>query len=229
MTRRPLSLNARAWLSLAALAVVMSLLLFVPARTVRYWQAWVYLSIFFGAAAATTLYLLRMDRALLERRMKAGPTAEKRATQRFVMLLTSLGFVALLVVPALDHRFGWSAVPLYGVLAGDVLVAVGFYVIVRVYRANTFASATIEVAEGQKVISTGPYAVVRHPMYAGVALYLLGTPLALGSYWGLIPLAAVLPFLIWRLVDEEWLLAQDLPGYTEYQQRVRHRLVPGVW
>lgn len=229
MTRRPLSLEARAWLSLAALAVVMSLLLFVPAGTVRYWQAWVYLSIFFGAATATTLYLLRTDRALLERRMKAGPTAEKRATQRFVMLFTSLGFVALLVVPALDHRFGWSKVPLYGVLAGDVLVAVGFYVIVLVYRANTFASATIEVAEGQKVISTGPYAVVRHPMYAGASLYLLGTPLALGSCWGLIPLAAVLPFLIWRLVDEERLLAQDLPGYTEYQQRVRCRLVPGIW
>ena len=222
-------LEARAFLALGGLAAVMGLLLFVPAGTIHYWQAWVYLSIFFGAATATTLYLLRRDRALLERRMSGGPTAEKRPTQRFVMLCTSLGFVALLVVPGLDHRFGWSRVPLYVIVTGDVLVAVGFYLIVLVYRENTFASATIQVAEGQKVVSTGPYAVVRHPMYASATLYLLGTPLALGSYWGLIPLAVTLPFLVWRLFDEEKLLAESLPGYTDYQQKIPHRLVPRIW
>jgi len=221
--------SVRAWFALAILAAVMGLLLFVPAGTVHYWQAWVYLSIFLGASALTTLYLLRRDPALLERRMRGGPTAEKRPAQRLIMLATSLGFIALLVVSALDDRFGWSAVPLGVVVAGDVLVAIGFGLIVRVYRENTFSSATIEVAENQTVISTGPYAIVRHPMYASGALYLFGTPLALGSYWALVPIAAMMPFLIWRLLDEERLLAKDLAGYIEYQKRVRYRLVPFVW
>jgi protein-S-isoprenylcysteine O-methyltransferase Ste14 len=161
--------------------------------------------------------------------MRSGPTAEKRPTQKFIMLATIIGFIALLIVPSLDHRFGWSAVPIGGVLLGDVLVLVGFYFMYLVYRENTFASATIQVVEGQRVISTGPYAVVRHPMYAGGALYLLGTPLALGSYLGLLALGATLPFLIWRLLDEERFLAKNLPSYTEYQKRVRHRLVPFLW
>jgi len=203
--------------------------LFVPAGTVHYWQAWVYLSIFVGASALTTLYLLRWNPALLERRMRGGPTAEKRPTQRLIMLATSIGFIALLVVSALDHHLGWSTVPLVVVVAGDVLVAIGFGLIVRVYRENAFSSATIEVAENQTVVSTGPYAIVRHPMYASGSLYLFGTPLALDSYWGLVPIAAMLPFLIWRLLDEERLLGEDLAGYTEYQKRVRHRLVPFVW
>jgi protein-S-isoprenylcysteine O-methyltransferase Ste14 len=222
-------LNARAWLALAVLAAALGLLLFGAAGTMRYWQAWVYLSLFLGASLLTTLYLMRKDPALLERRMRGGPFAEKEATQRRIMAFTSLGFIALLVVPALDRRFGWSSVPVYGVVAGDVLVAVGLYLVFLVYRANTFASATIEVAVEQKVITTGPYAFVRHPMYASASLYTFGTPLALGSYWGFLALAAMMPFLIWRLVDEEKVLARDLPGYTEYQQRVRHRLVPLIW
>jgi protein-S-isoprenylcysteine O-methyltransferase Ste14 len=223
------SLESRAWLALAVLAAVMALLLFVPAGTVRYWQAWVYLAVFIGTSGLTTLYLLRRDRALLERRMHGGPTGEKRPAQKLIMWGTSVGFGALLVVPALDHRFGWSAVPLGVVLAGDVLVLVGFALIARVYRENTFTSATIEIAANQRVVSTGPYAVVRHPMYASGFLYLAGTPLALGSYWGLVALAAMAPFLIWRLFDEERMLAENLPGYADYQQRVRHRLVPFVW
>jgi protein-S-isoprenylcysteine O-methyltransferase Ste14 len=223
------SLGARAWFALAVLAIVMSLLLFVRAGTVRYWQAWVYLSMFVGASALTTLYLMRRDRALLERRLRGGPTVEKRPIQKFIMLCTSIGFLALLVVPAFDHRFGWSTVPLAGVVAGDVLVATGFYLISLVHRANTFTSATIAVAENQAVISTGPYAIVRHPMYASASLYLLGTPLALGSYWGMAPIAAMMPFLIWRLFDEERFLTRNLPGYTEYQKRVRYSLVPFVW
>jgi len=207
----------------------MGLLLFVPARTVHYWQAWVYLSTFTSASVLTTLYLIRKDPALLERRMSGGPMAEKEPAQKFIMLCTSIGFIALLVVPALDRRFGWSTVPVGGVIAGDVLVAIGFYLISMVYRENTFTSATIEIAENQRVISTGPYAVVRHPMYASGSLYLLGTPLALGSYWGFLPIAAMLPFLIWRLIDEERFLVRNLPGYSEYQKRIRYRLVPFVW
>lgn len=223
------SLKARAWFALAALAAVMALLLFGVAGTIRYWQAWVYLSIYFAAAFLTTLYLVKHDPALLERRMRGGPTAEKERTQKVIMLFASAGFVAFLVVSALDHRFGWSDVPLYWVVAGDVLVGVGFYFIFLVYRANSFTAATIQVTADQKVVSTGPYAIVRHPMYASASLYLIGTPLALGSYWGLLALPAMLPFLIWRLIDEERLLARDLPGYTEYQQKVPRRLVPGIW
>jgi protein-S-isoprenylcysteine O-methyltransferase Ste14 len=223
------TLKVRAWLSLAALAAVMGLLLFGSAGTLRYWQAWVYLLLFFGLSGAITLDLIRRDQALLERRMKGGPTAERRPLQRLIMLGASLGFISLLVLPALDFRFHWSAVPVGGLVLGDGLFVLGFGFIGRVYRENTFTSATIEIAEGQQVIATGPYAVVRHPMYASTLLYLLGTPLALGSWWGLLGLAFIVPFLLWRLLDEERLLARELPGYTDYQARVRYRLVPLLW
>jgi protein-S-isoprenylcysteine O-methyltransferase Ste14 len=223
------SLAVRASFSLAVLAAVMGLLLFVPAGTFAYWPAWIYLGIFFSASALITVYLLRQDPALLERRMRGGPIAEKRPVERVIMAFTSLGFIALLVVPALDHRFDWSDVPVWLIAVGDVFVVVGFYFIGLVYNENTFTSATIEVAPGQTVISTGPYAVVRHPMYASALLYLLGTPAALGSYWGFAALAGMLPFLLWRLFDEERFLAQNLPGYTEYQNKIRYRLVPGIW
>jgi len=223
------SLALRAWFALAVLAAVMGLLLFMAAGTMSYWQAWVYLGIFFGASALTTAFLIRRDPALLERRIRGGPTAEKRPVERLIMVFTSIGFIALLVVPALDHRFRWSGVPVWVVIAGDVLVVIGFYFIFLVYRENTFTSATIEVAPGQTVISTGPYAIVRHPMYASALLYLVGTTLALGSYWGMVPLMATMPFLIWRLFDEEKFLAESLPGYVEYRKKVRHRLVPGIW
>ena len=145
------------------------------------------------------------------------------------MVWTSLGFIALLVVPALDRRFGWSAVPVFVTLAGNALVMIGFCFIFLVYKENTFASATVQVVADQKVISTGPYAIVRHPMYASGLLMLLGMPLGLGSYWGLIPLAGMLPFLIWRLADEERFLEENLPGYADYQKKVPYRLVPGIW
>jgi len=223
------SLSARAFRRLAALAFALGLLLFLPARTLDYWQAWLYLLIFTGSSLLLTLYLMKKDPALLRRRMSGGPTAEREPTQKLIMLFASIGFIALLVVPALDHRFGWSQVPIYAALAGDILVATGFYGIFLVYRENTFTSATIELAQDHRVISTGPYAIVRHPMYASGSLFLLGTPLALGSYWGLAPFAATMPFLIWRLVDEERFLAQRLPGYADYQKQVPYRLIPRIW
>jgi protein-S-isoprenylcysteine O-methyltransferase Ste14 len=223
------TLKVKAWLGLIFLAIAMGLLLFVPAGTTRYWQAWAYLAVFFGASLLTTLYLMKKDAALLKRRLRGGPTAEREKMQRVIMFFASVGFIAILIVPALDHRFGWSAVPSYTVIVGDFLVGIGFYAIFLVYKENTFTSATIEVAEDQKVISTGPYAFVRHPMYAGGLLYLLGTPLALGSYWGFLALAAMTPFLIWRLLDEERFLSKNLPGYTEYCAQVRWRLIPGLF
>src|SRR5262247_4790755 len=170
---RSMTLNGRAWLALAVVASVMCALLFGTAGTLRYWQAWIYVAIFLGASVLTTLYLMKKDPALLARRMRGGPMFEREGTQRIIMVFTSVGFIALLVVPALDRRFGWSNVPVWAVVVGDVLVAVGFYFILLVYRENTFTAATIEVAAGQKVITTGPYAVVRHPMYASGSLYML--------------------------------------------------------
>ena len=223
------TLPAKTFVSLAALAVVMGLLLFVPAGTIKYRQAWAYLVIFIGASLLTSVYLIRKDPALLERRMRGGPAAEKETTQKVIMFFASLGWIALLIVPSLDYRFGWSLVPLPVEIAGHVLVVLGLYFIFIVYRENSFASATIGVAENQTVISTGPYALVRHPLYASALLYLIGTPLALGSYWGFLPLVLMTPVLIWRLLDEERFLAKNLPGYTEYQKKVLYRLVPHVW
>ncbi|HSY13147.1 MAG TPA: isoprenylcysteine carboxylmethyltransferase family protein [Verrucomicrobiae bacterium] len=223
------NLYAKTMLSLIAVVAVMALLLFIPAGKIRYWQAWVYLAIYIGVSLLFSTYLFRNDPALLERRIKGGPTAEKRTTQKIAMLFASLGFVALLVVPALNYRFAGSSVPLAVELAADVLVLVGFYLVFLVFRENTFASSTIGVFENQKVISTGPYALVRHPMYASAMLYVIGTPIALGSYWGLLALALMVPAIVWRLLDEEKLLGLNLPGYTEYQRKVRYRLLPGVW
>jgi protein-S-isoprenylcysteine O-methyltransferase Ste14 len=226
---QPRSLNSRAWSSLAVLAAVMALLLFITAGTVHYWQAWVYVAVFVAASGLTTLFLSRRDPALLERRMRAGPGAEVRPAQRVIMLAASVCYAGLFILSALDRRYGWTQVPASVALFSDLLVALGFYLIARVYRENTFTSATVEVAADQRVVSTGPYAIVRHPMYASALLYLGGTPTALGSYWGLAAFVAMLPFLIWRLVDEEKMLADRLPDYREYQRRVRHRLIPGIW
>jgi protein-S-isoprenylcysteine O-methyltransferase Ste14 len=196
-------LKARAWVGLFLTAVAMGFLVFVAAGTVRYWEAWVWLALFLGISAVMTVYLMRRDPALLERRLSGGPVAEKRMVQRIVMTLASAGYVGLLVVPGLDHRYGWSHAPLAVVIAGDLLTLAGLSMTFRVYRENTFASATIQVTSGQRVISTGPYAIVRHPMYASGLVYLVGMALALGSYWGLLVLAAMAPALVWRLLDEE--------------------------
>jgi protein-S-isoprenylcysteine O-methyltransferase Ste14 len=226
------SLAVKALLSVLLLAVVMGGVIFFAAGhwTIGdYWQAWFYLIVFTLVTLVTTIYLIRNDSELLKRRMRGGLTAEKRASQRVIMFFTSLAFAGLVLVPALDRRFGWSSVPFYGVIAGDALVVIGFYFIFLVYKENTYASATIEVAANQKVIDSGPYSLVRHPMYASALVYLLGTPIALGSYWGLLPFLAVIPFLIWRLMDEEKMLVKELEGYRQYRERVRYRLVPGLW
>jgi protein-S-isoprenylcysteine O-methyltransferase Ste14 len=222
-------LNAKAWLGAVALAVAMGLALFVPAGTVRYWQGWVFLAVFFGASSLGMVYLMNHDPALLRRRLRGGPLAETERSQQIIMVFASLGFVGLLVVPGVDHRFGWSNVPPHLVALGNILIAVGFYGVYRVFRENTFTAPTIEVAADQRVVSTGPYAVVRHPMYIASLLYLVGMPLALGSYWGLVVFVLMLLIILWRLLDEERVLAGRLPGYTAYMRRVRWRLVPGVF
>ncbi|HLW63890.1 MAG TPA: isoprenylcysteine carboxylmethyltransferase family protein [Gemmataceae bacterium] len=221
--------SLKPFLAVGLMTAIMGLVLFLAAGTVRYWQGWVYLAVYFGAASLITLYVMIKDPALLQRRMKGGPAAEKQTRQKIIMLFASAAFIGILLVPALDHRFSWSNVPPGLEIAGDVLTALGFFITFLVFRANTFAAATVEIAQDQRVISTGPYAILRHPMYAGGLLIFIGAPLALGSYWGLLAFLVALPALIWRLLDEEQLLARDLPGYVEYMQRVRYRLIPHVW
>lgn len=223
------SLHKKAFGGLAILLLVMASLVFAAAGTLRYWQAWTFLAVYFAASLAISLYLIRKDPALLARRMSGGPFAEKEPVQRLIMSGTSLGFIGLLVLPAVDHRLGWSDLPGWAVIAGDVIMLLGWLGIFFVFRENSFASATIESAADQRVISTGPYARVRHPMYAAALVMLLGMPLALGSSWGVLLVLALVPLLIWRLVDEERFLVNHLPGYREYQGRVRYRLLPLIW
>jgi protein-S-isoprenylcysteine O-methyltransferase Ste14 len=222
-------LHKKAFGGLLILFLAMASLLFIPAWTLDYWQAWAFLAVYFAWSFAITLYLMKKDPKLLQRRMSGGPWAEKEPVQKIIMSVASLGFIGLLVVPALDHRFAWSSMPPYLALAGDGLVVLGWLAVYFVFRENTFSSATIELAPDQEVISTGPYALVRHPMYAGGLVMLLGIPIALGSWWGVLIVIAITPALIWRLSDEEKFLARNLPGYVEYQNKVRYRLIPMVW
>jgi protein-S-isoprenylcysteine O-methyltransferase Ste14 len=223
------SLNRKAFRGLLILFLVMAVLLFVLAGTLDYWQAWLFLIVYFAASLAITLYLMKHDPQLLARRMSGGPTAEKEPAQKIIMWFASLGFIGLLAIPALDHRFGWSHMRPAVAVAGDALMAAGWLAIYFVFKENTFTSATIELAPDQKVISTGPYALVRHPMYGGALFMLLGIPIALGSWWGVLVLVAIMPALVWRLLDEQRFLAKNLPGYIAYQNTVRFRLIPLVW
>ena len=215
--------------SLVLLIVVMAILIFVPAGTLDYWQAWLFLACYFAASLVVSLWLVRNDPALLERRMRGGPFAEGERNQKIIMAITSLGFLALLIVPGLDHRFRWSHMRWPVALLGDALLLAGWLGILAVFRANTYAAATVQVAAGQTVISTGPYAVVRHPMYAAALVMLLGIPIALASWWGALVVVALVPVLAWRLVDEERVLVRDLDGYAAYRHKVPWRLIPNVW
>lgn len=219
----------RAAVSLVVLILVMAAAIIVPAGTIGYWQAWLFLAAYTLASIAITADLARRDPALLERRMRGGPTAEKEPAQRAIMAITSLGFFALLIVPGLDHRFGWSRMTGAMALMGDLLMLLGWIGIWFVFRANSFAAATIQVMQDQRVVSTGPYSIVRHPMYAAALPMLAGIPIALGSWWGLAAVAAILPALMWRIVNEEQVLLRDLAGYADYRRKVRYRLIPGAW
>lgn len=203
--------------------------LFVPAGTVDYWQAWVFIAVFLTATMVPSAYLAVRNPAALARRMKAGPTAETRPAQRIIMSATVLLVIAALVVSALDHRFGWSSVPLWLIIAGDVLVVGGLVLSQLVVVQNSYAAATITVEADQPLVSTGLYGVVRHPMYLGALIMMVGMPPALDSLWGLAVVAVALPVLAARILDEEKMLRQELPGYPEYASRVRKRLMPGVW
>ena len=213
----------------AFLMLILAIALFLPAGSLRFWQAWVYLAVFAGCTILITVYLLNNDRELLAGRIQAGPVAETQRTQQIIQSLASLFFLSLFIVPGLDFRFGWSNVPPVVSLMSDGLAALGFYFIFLVFRENSYTRATIEVSAGQEVISTGPYALVRHPMYAGAMLLILFTPVALGSWVGIPFSILLIMVIVARLLDEERFLKANLSGYQEYCQKVRYRLVPLIW
>jgi protein-S-isoprenylcysteine O-methyltransferase Ste14 len=209
--------------------VAIGLLVFVPAGTVNYWQAWTFLAVFACAAWIPSVYLQATNPVALQGRMRSGPIAEGRTVQKVVMIGLYGSLAAICVISGLDHRLGWSSVPPTVSLIGDIAVAVGLGVVILVVIQNSYASTTVQVASGQKVVSTGLYGLVRHPMYTGNVLMLVGLPLALGSYWALALVVPGVAVLAARIHDEEKLLREELDGYREYTQKVRSRLIPYVW
>ncbi len=216
LTRRSLG-------ALARFQIALALIIFLPAWSLAYWQGWLYWVVFGAACLGVTLYFVRNDPALVKRRMSAGPAAESEPTQKIILWCASGALIATYLVSALDHRFGWSQASIGTALFGNALVLIGFYGIFVTFKENSFAAATVRAEADQRVISSGPYALMRHPMYTSALIMFVGTPLALGSWWGLAGA------IVWRLIDEERFLVRHLPGYADYQRAVPARLVPGLW
>lgn len=220
--------ETEAWVSLVVFQAVIALALFISAGTLSYWQAWTYLGVGAMTSVLLTLYTVK-DPVLVENRMKAGPSAEQRPLQKILVLALTLVFIAAFIVPGMGRRLGWTSIPPWLCVVGDLLIVLSMWMVYRVFRENSFGSASVRITKDQKVISTGPYAIVRNPMYASAAVYFIGVSLALGSYWGFIPsLLMILGFVV-RLFDEERFLAENLSGYTEYCAKVRFHLIPGIF
>ncbi len=206
--------------------IILVVIFFAPARTLRYWEAWIYIGIIFSCASLVVIYFLRHDPGFLERRLR---TKEKVKEQKIIIRLAWLLFIPTFLIPGFDRYYGWSDVPLYLVIIGDVMVLTGYLIVFRVFRENSYASRVIEVNEGQKVITTGPYSAVRHPMYTGNLLMYLFTPIALGSYWALTGSVVITVVILFRIFSEEKFLIDNLYGYKEYIQKTRYRLLPYIW
>ena len=211
---------------LAMLPLVLFLLVIIPAGTFDFWQAYVYFGILLIPMLYILFFFLRNDPGFLERRTRLK---EKEKEQKIILVLFSLVFIAGFVIPGLDKRFGWSNVPAGIVLITDLIIFLGYMLIFAVFRQNSYASRIVEVESNQEVITTGLYSIVRHPMYLGVLIMYIPTPVALGSYWGLIPMSGIILGLILRIANEEKVLRQNLEGYIEYCQRTRYRLIPFLW
>lgn len=206
--------------------VMFGLLFFIPAGTVDYWQAWLYLACIFSSLLGVFRYLWKNDRPLLERRMRYR---EKERQQKRIQLIFLPAYISVFILPGFDRRWGWSDVPAWLAVAGLLVALAGYTIFFLVIRENSFASRVVEVVEGQQLVTTGPYSLVRHPMYAGIALFYLFTPLALGSAWSMLPGLLVIPGLVGRILNEEHVLAAGLPGYAGYARKVKYRLIPGIW
>jgi protein-S-isoprenylcysteine O-methyltransferase Ste14 len=206
--------------------VGLPLFFFTTSGSLRWWQAWTYCAILLVPMTAFLVRVARHDPAFLARRFQMK---EKEAPQRRAVAWGYPALIAALVVPGLDHRFGWSSPPLWIVVSGLAASLAGYLSILGVFAANRWAGRTIETWKDQQLVSSGPYAVVRHPMYAASTVLYLATPLALGSWWALLPALAIVPVFVARIRNEEDVLTRELTGYREYRERVRYRLVPLVW
>jgi protein-S-isoprenylcysteine O-methyltransferase Ste14 len=220
------SLETRLLLRSLFAVIFVAVFLFVPAGSLRYWQGWVLMAILFLPMPVTSIYFLKRDPQLVERRLR---TQEKIGAQKTIIRRAQWVLFSSLLIPGLDYRFGWSRVPLWLAILSQLFVFIGYLITLWVMKENSFASRTVQIEEGQRVISTGPYRLVRHPMYFGAVLMLLFTPLALGSWWALPGFLAVIPQIVLRLLNEEKMLCRDLPGYSDYCLRIRSRLLPLLW
>ena len=220
------ALKKRIAIRFSLIPLFIGLLVLWPAGTFKFWQVYVYLAFLLVPMLFVVRYFLDKNPKFLERRLA---TKEKKGQQRVVVWTSTLVFLAGFMLPGFDHRFGWSNVPTYVVIVADIAVLLGYSIIILVFKENSYASRVVEVAKNQTVISTGPYSIVRHPMYLGVLIMFSATPLALGSYWAIIPFAALPTFLVLRILNEERLLSEQLPGYKEYCRRIRFRIIPFVW
>lgn len=206
--------------------IVFCILFFLPAGTFLFWEAWVYLGILFLLAAIVMSFLFKKNPELLDRRMRFK---EKRPKQKEIIKFSYLFLIAAFIIPGFDERFDWSFVSVEIVIISDILICLGYFLFVLVIKENSFASRIIEVEQNQKVITTGPYSVVRHPMYASVLIIYFATPVALGSYWAIIPMLSIIYVLVQRILDEEKVLLEELEGYREYTEKTKYRLIPGLW
>lgn len=226
MNRNRSKLKKKIFFRLIMALIVVGMMLFLPAGSLKYWEAWIYCGVIFVPMVFAVSYFLKTDPELLERRMRLR---EKEKKQKTIIKAANLVFFISLLIPGFDHRYQWSNVPVALVIAANAMVFLGYLVFFFVLRENSYASRIIEVEHEQKVITTGPYAIVRHPMYSGVILMVLFTPLALGSYWALITFLPMLPLVVFRTLNEEEVLFRELPGYKEYCQKTRYRLFPFIW
>jgi protein-S-isoprenylcysteine O-methyltransferase Ste14 len=218
-------LTASSILGLVAFGVI----LFLPAGTFNYWQAWVFIAVFTVATIVPTIYLYRTNPAALQRRMHAGPRAETRPAQKIIITASFVDIFVMMAFSAFDRRMGWSTVPVWVSFLGNVVVAAGLGIAMVVIAQNGYAASTVRVETGQQLVSSGVYSFIRHPMYVGNLAMMFGIPLALGSYWGLLFVIPGVAVIVFRILDEEKLLTEELAGYREYAQRVRYRLMPNVW
>ena len=209
-----------------AAIILTGVLLFLPAGTFLYWQAWVYMAIIFIPMLFVMRYMLRRDPELLEKRLRMKETSNKQSIiMKFMFILYALSFI----IPGLDKRYNWSSVPPTIVIVSNIIVLAGYLLVFLTFRENRYASRIIEVQEDQEVVTTGPYSMVRHPMYLGAMIMLIFTPLALGSYWAFFSVVLLMVALVARILNEENFLLRELKGYREYVKKIRYRLIPGIW
>ena len=211
-------------LSFVPLFIIVFTLL--PAGTLNYWEVYVYFGILIVPMLFVLMYFLGKDPRFLERRSRG---AEKVKEQKLIQLINLPVFIAAFIIPGLDKRFGWSDIPPEVIIATDVVILGGYFIIFMVFRQNSYASRIIEIDKEQKVITTGLYGIIRHPMYLGVLIMYLPTPLALGSYWGLIPMGLLPVALVFRILNEEKVLSEKLEGYKDYCRKTKYRLIPYIW